>query len=500
MFRKVLIANRGEIAIRVARACRELGIASSAVYSEADRSAPHVRAADEAVCVGPAPSRESYLNIDAVIDAARQTGADAIHPGYGFLSENAEFARAVGAAGLTFIGPPASAIAAMGDKTAARATVAAAGVPVAPAVEHPPREAAALHQAAELVGYPLLIKAAAGGGGKGMRIVRSPKDLLDSFAAAEREAGAAFGDGRVFLERYLERPRHVEVQILADGHGNIIHLGERECSIQRRHQKILEEAPSPRVDPPLRERLTAAAIAAARSVGYINAGTVEFLLAEDGGFCFLEMNTRLQVEHPVTEWVYGLDLVQEQIRVAAEERLRLRQEEVLARGHSIECRIYAEDPAQQFLPSPGRIVFLAEPAGPSVRVDSGIAEDYEVPLHYDPLLAKLSVWAMDREAARRRMVAALQGYAVLGVTTSIPFLIDVVQHPAFVRGATHTHFIEDHLACRQSNGSGRDAAAIAAAIYPALAPAPRRQGTTGASAEILSPWHRLGAWRAGVGD
>jgi acetyl-CoA carboxylase biotin carboxylase subunit len=498
MFRKILIANRGEIAIRIARACREMGVACATICSEADRSAPHVRAVGEVVCVGPAPSRESYLNVDAVIGAARKTGADAIHPGYGFLSESAEFARAVADAGLTFIGPPASAIAVMGDKTAARAAVAAVGVPVVPAVEDPPREEGALRAAAERIGYPLLIKAAAGGGGKGMRIVRCATDLLDSFAAAQREAGSAFGDGRVFFERYIERPRHVEVQILADPYGNIIHLGERECSIQRRHQKIIEETPSPCMDAPLRERMTAAAIAAARRVKYINVGTVEFLLTESGAFYFLEMNTRLQVEHPVTEWIYGVDLVQAQIRVAAGEKLWLRQEDVAGRGHSIECRVYAEDPARQFLPCPGRIVLLTEPGGPSVRVDSGIAEGYEVSLHYDPLLAKVSVWGSDRETARHRMIAALREYVVLGISTSIPFLLDILRHPAFASGHTHTHFIEDHLSGWQGDTLRRELAAIAAGTHFAMvSPAPAHC-TRASRSEALSPWQNLGAWRLGT--
>ena len=443
MFRKILIANRGEIAIRIARACREMGIDSVAIHSEADRNAPHVRTADEAACVGPASSRESYLNVDAILDAARAAGADAVHPGYGFLSERAEFAQAVADAGLTFIGPSADAIAAMGEKTRARTLVAKHGVPVLPAVEHPPTDPAALGQAAARIGFPLLVKAAAGGGGKGMRIVRDAAELARATEAASREALAAFGDGRVYLERYLERPRHIEVQVLADQHGHSIHLGERECSIQRRHQKIIEEAPSPAVSPELRARMAAAALAAAEAVGYTNAGTVEFLLGGGGEFYFLEMNTRLQVEHPVTEWVYGIDLVQAQIRVAAGELLGVRQEEVRARGHALECRVYAEDPARGFLPSPGRIEWVAEPQGPGIRVDSGITSDYEVPPHYDPLLAKLSVWAMDREGARRRMVTALREYVIEGIVSNIPFMIRILQHPEFAAGRTHTHFIEE---------------------------------------------------------
>jgi acetyl-CoA carboxylase biotin carboxylase subunit len=491
MFKRILIANRGEIAVRIARACRELGIAPLAIYSEADRHAAHVRVAEGAACVGPPPSRESYLNADAILAAARALGADAVHPGYGFLSENADFARAVSAAGLTFIGPPADAIAAMGDKTRARATVSAAGVPIVPAAEDLAGGAA---RAAGRLGYPLLIKAAAGGGGKGMRIVRAPAELDTAFAAAGREAAAAFGDGRLFFERYFDCPRHVEVQVLADQHGAIVHLGERECSIQRRYQKIVEETPSPGVSPALRAQLTAAAVAAARSVGYTNAGTVEFLVTDAGEFYFLEMNTRLQVEHPITEWVTGVDLVQAQIRIAAGAPLWLGQDDVVARGHAIECRVYAEDPAQQFLPSPGRIVALHEPRGAGVRVDSGIAADAEVPVHYDPLLAKLSVWGADREAARARLLAALRDYTVLGVTTNIAFLIAAVAHPEFAAGRTHTHFIAQNLADWRPPAEHVELAAVAAALHATLAPALARAGAP-AGRRAPSPWQTLGAWR-----
>jgi len=497
VFKKVLIANRGEIAVRIIRACREAGLRSVAVYSEADARAPHVGYADEAVCIGPAPSRESYLAIDRIIDAARQTGADAVHPGYGFLAENARFAEAVEDAGLVFIGPTPSAIAAMGDKTVARRAVAAVGVPVVPADEAPPREGAALAAAARRLGYPLLIKAAAGGGGKGMRIVRAEADLQASFSAAAREALGAFGDDRLFLERYLERPRHVEVQVLADGQGNTVHLGERECSVQRRHQKIIEETPSPAVNGPLRQRMTEAAIAAARSVGYRNAGTVEFLLDPQGEFYFLEMNTRLQVEHPVTELVTGIDLVQAQLRIAAGERLWLQQTDIVSRGHAIECRIYAEDASQQFLPSPGTIVHLREPAAPGVRVDSGIAPGFEVPIYYDPLLAKISAWGENREMARRRMLQALREYVILGCTTSIPLLIDVLEHPAFAHGATHTHFLDDHFAGWTVAGTHRLVAALAAAIDLTRPQAAASATTPDATSTSGSPWTTLGHWRLG---
>jgi len=495
MFKRILIANRGEIAVRIARACRELGVAPLAIYSEADRSAPHVRVADDAACVGPAPSRESYLAIDNILAAARTLGADAVHPGYGFLAENAAFAQAVTDAGLAFIGPSAEAIAVMGDKTRARAIVAAAGVPIIPAIEQLDAGGTGAAAAAEL-GYPVLIKAAAGGGGKGMRIVRGAADLDTALAAAGREAAAAFGDGRLYVERYFDRPRHVEVQVLADQAGAIIHLGERECSIQRRYQKIVEESPSPGISPALRKRLTAAALAAARSVAYANAGTVEFLVTETGEPYFLEMNTRLQVEHPITEWVTGVDLVQAQIRIAAGEPLWLRQGDVAARGHAIEARVYAEDPSQEFLPSPGRIVALREPQGPGVRVDSGIDAGLDVPVHYDPLLAKLSVWGADRTAARQRLIAALRDYTVLGVTTNLTFLLAVAEHPEFADGRTHTHFIAQHLDGWQPPRTHLEVAAIAAAVHGALAPA-AQPGQLGVAPAASSPWQTLGAWRLG---
>jgi acetyl-CoA carboxylase biotin carboxylase subunit len=494
---RVLIANRGEIAVRIARACRESGLESVAVYSEADAHAPHVAAADAAVCIGPPPSAQSYLDIERVLAAARATRADAIHPGYGFLAENAVFARAVEDAGLIFIGPRPESVAAMGDKPAARKTARAAGVPLAPALEETPAEETDLVRAAEDIGYPLLVKAAAGGGGKGMRIVRKQQDLVAAFEAAGREAQAAFGDGRLFLERYLERPRHIEIQILADAAGNVIHLGERECSIQRRHQKIVEESPSAAVDASLRSRMAQAAIAVARSVNYRGAGTVEFLVDDAGQFYFLEMNTRLQVEHPVTELVTGIDLVQAQLRIAAGETLWLRQEDVRARGHAIECRICAEDPARDFLPAPGRILALHEPAGPGIRVDSGIRRGFEVPLYYDPLLAKICAYGSDREEARRRMVAALGDYVILGCTTGIAFLRELLQHPAFACADTHTHFIDEHFAGWRAPDSRIDVAAIAAAIASMRRQTPSSSHTADDGAE--SPWTTLGPWRIGGG-
>lgn len=495
MFRKVLIANRGEIAVRIARACRELGVASVAIYSEADRTAPHVCVADEAVCVGPALSRDSYLNVGAILEAARATKAEAVHPGYGFLSENATFAQAVIDRGLTFIGPAPAVIAAMGDKTAAKARVAKAGVPVLPAVENPPRDAASLAVAVARMPYPLLVKAAAGGGGRGMRRVASADELMPAIEAAEREAEAAFGDGRVFVERYLERPRHIEVQVLADGQGHTVHLGERECSIQRRHQKIIEEAPAPILSDDLRDRITAAALAAARSVQYTNAGTVEFLVTAAGEIFFLEMNTRLQVEHPVTEWVWGIDLVQAQLRIAAGESLWFNQDHLCARGHAIESRICAENPATGFLPSPGRIAALHVPMGPGVRFDSGIAAPYEIPVHYDSLLAKLSVWGEDRDEARQRMLVALRELVILGITTTVPYLLDVVRHPAFAAGDTHTHFLEQHIGDWKPPRDGATIAAIGAALHALLAAAPA--ATVQNAAVATTPWNQLGAWRVG---
>lgn len=495
-FSKVLIANRGEIAVRIARACREMGLGSVAIYSEADASSLHVASADAAVCIGPPPSVSSYLNIERILDAARTTGADAIHPGYGFLAENAGFARAVEESGLVFIGPSPESIAAMGDKPAARRTAAAAGVPLAPADEDPPVEPQQLAAAAARVGYPVLVKAAAGGGGKGMRIVRQPEQLATEFEAAGREATAAFGDGRLFLERYIERPRHIEIQILADSSGHVVHLGERECSIQRRHQKLIEESPSPAVDAALRHRMVTAAIAIARSVAYRGAGTVEFLLDPNGAFYFLEMNTRLQVEHPVTELVTGIDLVQAQLRVAAGESLWLTQDEIHWRGHAIECRICAEDPAKGFLPAPGRILALHEPAGPGIRVDSGVHQGFEIPVFYDPLLAKISCWAADRDGARRRMATALEEYVILGCASGISFLRDVLGHPAFARGDTHTHFIEQHFPNWQPSEKLLDLALIGAAIAALRkAPSPGSKGVD----EDISPWMTMGSWRLGSG-
>jgi acetyl-CoA carboxylase biotin carboxylase subunit len=463
-FAKVLIANRGEIAVRVIRACRELGIASVAIYSEADRDALHVRLADEALAVGPAPSRESYLRIDRVLEAARASGADAIHPGYGFLAENADFARACEAAGVVFIGPRSETIALMGEKTSARREAKAAGVPVVPGTLEPIADEADIAREAEALGYPVMLKAAAGGGGKGLRLVAGRGELGAALARARSEAKGAFGDDRVYLEKAVLRPRHIEIQVLADAHGNAVHLFERECSIQRRHQKVVEESPSPLVSPELRERMGAMALALVKRVSYVNAGTLEFLVDASGQPYFLEMNTRLQVEHPVTEMVTGVDLVRLQIRIAEGDPLPFRQAELAQRGHAIECRVYAEDPDQGFLPSPGRITTLRAPGGPGVRDDSGVYEGCEVPVHYDPLVSKLVVWAESRPAAIERMRRAVSEYRLLGIRTTLPFFERVLIDPAFVKGELDTAFVPRLLEESRPREPPLDVAIAAAAI------------------------------------
>ncbi len=459
---KVLIANRGEIAVRIARACRELGIRSVAVYSEADQGAPHVVASDEAVLIGPARASESYLDVDRLLNACSAVGADAVHPGYGFLAENAEFAHGVEQAGLTFIGPPAAAIAEMGDKTVARRRMTDAGVPVVPGSTEPLATGALALEAAELAGFPVLLKAAAGGGGKGMRIVDRAEELERAFDAASREATQAFGDGRVYVERFLQDPRHIEVQILADGHGTVLHLGERECSIQRRHQKLVEEAPAPNLDDDVRSRLGDVACAAARAVDYVGAGTVEFLL-EDGEFYFLEMNTRIQVEHPVTELVTGVDIVQWQLRIAGGEKLELPESVAVPDGHAIECRISGEDPYAGFLPSTGTIRELEVPGGPGVRWDGGIAPGTEVGLEYDPLLGKLIVHGKTRLAAIARMRRALDELALHGVRTTIPFHRAVMDEPDFRAGRVSVRYVERHPQLTDGLAGWSPDAALAAA-------------------------------------
>jgi len=473
VLKKVLVANRGEIALRVVRACQELGIRSVAVYSDADAHAPHVREADEAVHIGPAPSRESYLDGERIIAAAKAAGADAVHPGYGFLSEREWFARAVREAGLVWVGPPAEAIAAMGSKTAARTLAVAHDVPVVPGTTEALPDAAAAKKVAKTFGYPVLLKAAAGGGGKGMRVVRTAAELPEAWESARREARNAFGDDAVYVEKYIEGPRHVEIQVLADHHGTVIALGERECSVQRRHQKMIEEAPSPAVSPELRARMGAAAVRAAKAAGYRNAGTCEFLLARDGNFYFLEMNTRIQVEHPVTELVTGVDLVQWQLRIAGGERIPF-PDTMEPRGWAIECRITSEDPTNGFLPSTGRIECLHVPSGPGVRWDGGVESGSEVGLHYDPMLAKLIVWGSSREQAVDRMHRALRELIVAGVETSREFHLRVMEDAEFRAGAIDIQWLERRLPSllgAAPSVAERQAAAIAAAL---IADADRR--------------------------
>ena len=497
-FQKVLIANRGEIAVRVARTCRVMGIPTAAVFSEAAARALHTRVADEAVPIGPAEAARSYLSIDAILAAARRVGADAVHPGYGFLSQNGDFADAVAAAGLVFIGPPGDVHRRMGDKKGARRLMAAAGVPVVPGYDGDDQQDATLAAEAARIGFPVMIKPSRGGGGKGMRAVRAEKDVLPALASARREARSAFGDDALVLERLLERPRHVEVQVLADASGHTLHLFERECSIQRRHQKVVEETPSPALTDDQRRALCAAGVAAARAASYVNAGTVEFLLDRSGAFYFLEMNTRLQVEHPVTECVTGLDLVRLQVEVAAGRPLALAQEAIGARGHALECRLNAEDPWNDDLPSPGRILHVAPPEGPGIRWDGGITAGSEVTVHYDPLLAKLVTWGPTRDQSIARMAEALRRTVVLGVATNLERLQAVVAHPAFGRGDLHTGFLEEHLkdlervSCPPPEGLA--AAAVARGLGPAAPPAAPGAGGRPALAD---PWQTLGAWRLG---
>jgi acetyl-CoA carboxylase, biotin carboxylase subunit len=442
MIRKILIANRGEIALRIMRSCREMGIRTVAVYSEADRSSMHVRYADEAYLIGPAPSSESYLKMEVVIATAKKSGADAIHPGYGFLSENVEFAKLCGREGIIFIGPSPNAIASMGDKITARQTMINAGVPVVPGTNKKIVNETQAKKIVDEIGLPVIIKASAGGGGKGMRLVEKESELMNAIRAAKSEAMVAFGDDSVYIEKYFKGSHHIEFQVLGDKFGNIIHLCERECSIQRRHQKVIEESPSPIMTPELREIMGKAAVAAAKSVNYEGAGTIEFLVDDDLHFYFLEMNTRLQVEHPITERVVGIDLVKEQIRVANGEPLYHKQEDIRQQGHAIECRISAEDPNQNFMPSPGLVRHISEPHGLGVRVDGYVHAGYEIPIYYDPMISKLIVWARTRESAIGRMKRALYEYKISGVKTSIKFLESIMNNPDFAAGLYNTHFIE----------------------------------------------------------
>ncbi|MCS7300996.1 MAG: ATP-grasp domain-containing protein [Fimbriimonadales bacterium] len=497
MFRKVLIANRGEIARRVIQACRELGVRSVAVYSAADARAPFVREADEAYLLGDAPARESYLNIPRILEIAQRSGAEAIHPGYGFLSENPDFATACEQAGIVFIGPRPEVIQLLGDKGEAKRAAERAGVPIVPGY-NPPHAAAPdeLLHAAQQIGFPVLLKAVAGGGGKGMRIVSSPDAFLELAESAAREAENAFGDPRLMLERYIERPRHIEVQILADQHGRVLHLYERECSIQRRHQKIIEESPSPALDADTRARICDAAVRLAEAVGYTNAGTVEFLYEStpDGSrFYFLEVNTRLQVEHPVTEMVTGLDLVHWQLRIAAGERLEL--PPLTQRGHAIEARLYAEDPEHEFAPSLGTLIAYQQPHLPGVRFDSGVEAGSEITHHYDPMLAKVIAYAPDRPTAIQRLINALEQTVVLGVRTNQAFLIDLLRHPAFLAGALHTGFLQEHPIAPAEPTPPEPVLLALALLEPLARARAQRFAHTDAHSAPLSPWHTLGRWR-----
>jgi acetyl-CoA carboxylase biotin carboxylase subunit len=495
MFRKILIANRGEIAVRILRACRELCIRSAAVFSEVDRNSLHVRLADEAYPIGPAPSRESYLRIDKIMDVARRAGCDAIHPGYGFLAENAALPRACADAGVTFIGPSAEAMEALGAKTAGRQLARRAEVPTVPGTNDPIDDARSAQDLARSLGYPVLLKAVAGGGGKGMRLVSADSEFSAALRDASSEALNAFGNASVYLEKYLEQPRHIEIQILADTHGRVVSLGERECSVQRRHQKVIEEAPSPIMTPELRKRMGDAAVRLARAGGYTNAGTVEFLVDSHYNFYFLEVNTRLQVEHPVTEQVTGLDLVKLQIAIAAGHRLPFAWETITPRGHAMEVRLYAEDPENNFFPSPGKILSRHAPSGPGIRVDEGVYEGWTVPMDYDPLLSKLIAWGNSREETVSRLRRALEEYSITGIKTNSALFRRILAEPDFLRAEIHTKWLDEVLRrprpTAHSDANGMDAASIAAALWQAT----RNGSVTAASAESSTPeaaWKREG--------
>ena len=497
LIKRVLVANRGEIALRIIRACHEEGLEAVAVYSEADRLAPHVRAANSAVLLGPAPAAESYLNIPKLIAAARESGCQAVHPGYGFLSERATFADACAQADLVFVGPPAAAIRAMGDKTEARRRMQAAGVPVVPGTAAALRDANDARREAQRIGYPVLLKAAAGGGGKGMRLVKAEAEVESAFQGARSEAQKAFGDGSVYVEKYLQRPRHIEIQILADRHGRVVALGERECSIQRRHQKLIEEAPSPVVSPALRRRLSEAATAAAGAVGYTGAGTIEFLLAPTGEFYFLEMNTRIQVEHPVTELVYGVDLVREQLRIASGQPMRVHGGLLHPRGHAIECRITAEDPFNDFLPATGVLQYLRVPSGPGIRWDGGVEAGNEVTLFYDPLIAKLIAWGETRDIAIQRMRRALRELVIVGLPTAQPFHLRVMDDPEFRRGELDITYLE-RVGSRVLAAPPQDGLERAVAVTAALLADERRSAAGPVSRSNVPTFQRSGWGEAGL--
>ena len=503
MFNRVLIANRGEIAVRIARTCRALGIETVAVYSDADADALHLRGADRALHLGAAAPLESYLNIERIVAAAVESGAQALHPGYGFLAESEHLARACDDAGVVFVGPPAEAIEKLGHKGRARELALSCEVPVLPAIDlergqEAAARAARLRAAATEVGYPLLIKAAAGGGGKGMRLVTDIAQLKPTLESATREAAAAFGDGTVYVEKCVEQPRHIEFQVLADNHGRVVHLFERECSIQRRHQKLVEETPSTVLTPEIRSRMGEAAVTATRAAGYRGAGTIEFLFDKDTSFYFLEMNTRIQVEHPVTEFTTGVDLVKWQIRIARGEEIPFEQSDLVQRGHAIECRIYAEDAERGFMPSSGTISFLKEPWGPGVRNDSGIYEGYEVSTFYDPILAKLVVYDENRELARRKMLTALENYVILGIRTSISFLRDLLAHEAFLRGETYTDFIDRHM--KEWKDKAGETPPDEVVLAAALAEFHRKPSAAGqGKVAAVTPWQTEGSWEIGLG-
>jgi acetyl-CoA carboxylase biotin carboxylase subunit len=497
MFKKVLIANRGEIAVRAIRACRELGVGTVAVYSEADREALHVRMADEAYCIGPPAARESYLVTEKLIDVARRSGAEAVHPGYGFLSERAHFAEACAAAGLVFIGPSPSAIEAMGDKVEARKRMSAAKVPIVPGSESTLESEEEIVSTALAIGFPVMLKAAAGGGGKGMRLVESEQAIRAAARAARNEARNAFGDDRIYVERFVDSPRHVEVQVLGDTHGNVVHVYERECSIQRRHQKVIEESPSPALDAATREAMGSVAVQAAKAVEYVGAGTIEFLVDSKRNFYFLEMNTRIQVEHPITEMVTGVDLVRTQIEIAAGGRLPFRQDEIHQRGWAIECRVYAEDPENNFLPAPGKITCLREPGGLGIRNDTGVYEGFEVSIHYDPMISKLVAWGTTRMEAISRMERALSEYVVHGPTTNIEFHRWILRHPRFRSGDFDTRFIQQEFHGLPARGEGLERVAIAAAAIVALNGDTPPVTTAVPQPAAASPW-RAAARREGV--
>jgi len=494
MFKKILIANRGEIAVRVIRACRELGIPSVAVFSDVDRAALHVRKADEAYHIGPAAAAESYLSFAKILGVAKLSGADAIHPGYGFLSENAKFAEACTGAGIKFIGPTAASMEMMGSKTRARQHMEKAGIPFVPGTSRGVESPQEAEEVAARIGYPVMLKAAAGGGGKGMRLVYAREELKSALESAQSEAQRSFGDSEVYIEKAIVNPRHIEMQILADEHGNAVYLGERECSIQRRHQKVLEEAPSPLVDPDMRHRMGEIAVRVAKAANYTNAGTIEFLSDQEKNFYFLEMNTRLQVEHPVTELITGLDLVHLQIRIAAGEKLPFRQEDIQIRGHAIECRIYAEDPDNNYFPSPGKITLLLAPSGPGIRRDSGMYEGLTVPIDYDPLLAKLIGYGTDRSQAISRLVRALNEYFVGGIKTNISLFRRILSDPGFQAGKLDTGYLDRLLKMKPPQVKGEDAtvAAIAAGLFAVLEPEFARGNGNGAghAGEVVSQWRK----------